>query len=188
MRLDDERMANKERIANKEVELEQETVDKKKEINETYLDEFHDMYEEMIIETAGLVNKAHEEMIHELSARDKANKKAQLDESTIPGLSNLPGMKLGREASQVSAIMSANLSGGLRKASGEMMTSAEMREFLGIKLSDTGSIPTIGGTGIPVHEVNINVSPELDAQINFNRVADTLRQKQGDITSNEGQW
>ena len=69
-----------------------------------------------------------------------------------------------------------------------MMTSAEMREFLGIKLSDTGSIPTIGGTGIPVHEVNINVSPELDAQINFNRVADTLRQKQGDITSNEGQW
>ena len=188
MRLDDERMANKERISNKEVELEQETVDKKKEINETYLDEFHDMYEEMIIETAGLVNKAHEEMIHELSARDKANKKAQLDESTIPGLSNLPGMKLGREASQVSAIMSANLSGGLRKASGEMMTSAEMREFLGIKLSDTGSIPTIGGTGIPVHEVNINVSPELDAQINFNRVADTLRQKQGDITSNEGQW
>ena len=188
MRLDDERMANRERIAKKEVELEQETVDKKKEINETYLDEFHDMYEEMIIETAGLVNKAHEEMIHELSARDKANKKAQLDESTIPGLSNLPGMKLGREASQVSAIMSANLSGGLRKASGEMMTSAEMREFLGIKLSDTGSIPTIGGTGIPVHEVNINVSPELDAQINFNRVADTLRQKQGDITSNEGQW
>ena len=178
-------------LAYKQVQLEQETVEKKKEINKKYLDTYFDMYEESQKKIVEVVNKAHLEMesMEETlqRKREEANEKAQLDESTIPGLSNLPAFgTVGRSADHVNAIMSANLSGGLRKASGEMMTSAEMREFLGIKLSKTGEIPTIGGTGIPVHEVNINVSPELDAQINFNRVGDTLRQKQGDYTSGIG--
>ena len=182
----DELISREKRRRKIDAENEKELLDEKLQMNKTYLDTYFDMYEENQMKVASVINKAHEEMESILEKSERLNKKAQQDESAIPGLSILPNT-IGRTADHTSAVISA-AKGGLRKASGEMMTSAEMREFLGIKMSDAGGIPMIGGTNTPAFEpqVNINVSPELDAQINFNRVADTLRQKQGDYTSGIG--
>jgi len=185
MSADDRRMEGIKRRRANDLDEEVELLDEKLEVNEKYVAEYFDMYEEMANKVADVVNKAHEEMVHDTV---NLHELIGMDENVLPGAGKgLPTLGTGGRGYTIPV-------GGLfNRDRTKRLTQAGLQMWEALGTKDKFGNP-LGMNPSEIYQdkfagkyfQNVIVSQDLAGVINVQQVGKTIAEKRGDATTFSG--